>query len=221
MYQQIIKSRAIELRKQGYSYSYISKAISVPKPTLSEWLCKVPYSPNEHTIGVIGKARAASGVRKGEIKRATLENARLQALKDIGEISKRDLFMLGLGVYIGEGAKSYNITRIVNANPEIIRLSIRWFREACGIGLGNLKIRLHLYPDNNPEECLNFWSKQTSVPKSQFYKPIVDIRANKKMAKGGKLPYGTAHLLVVKLDNEKLGVKLHRLILAWMERVLC
>lgn len=221
MYQNNIKNKAIELRKDGYSYGYISKITSVPKSTLSEWLSRIPYYPNKHTIDVIGKARAASGARKSQLKKETLDSARLKAESDVGELSKRDLFMLGLGLYIGEGGKSHDITKMVNANPEMIKLSIRWFREICGVGLDNFKIRLHLYPDNDLNECLNFWSKQTGIPKSQFHPSVVDKRINKKMAKRGKLPHGTAHLLIVKKDNKELGVKLHRLILAWIERVLC
>lgn len=221
MHLQETKQKAIELRRKGYSYNYIARFVPVSKSTLSDWLGRIPFVPNQHTIETIGKARAASGAKKHLIKVASLEKAKLQAQKDIGELSKRDLFMLGLAIYIGEGGKSNDITRIVNADPRIIRLSIRWFVEICGVKLEQIKIRLYLYPDNNEQECINYWSKFTKIPVNQFHTSIIDRRENKKENKNGKLPFGTAHMSIVSLGNKNFGVNLHRLILAWIERVLC
>jgi transcriptional regulator with XRE-family HTH domain len=221
MHLQETKQKAIDLRKQGYSYNYIAKFVPVAKSTLSDWLTKIPFTPNQHTIETIGKALAVSGAKKHAIKLETLNRAKLQAEKDIGEISKRDLFMLGLAIYIGEGGKSFDITRVINADPRIIRLSIKWFMEICGVKIEQIKIRLFIYPDNDETECIEYWSNFTKIPKNQFYTSIIDRRENKKENKKGKLPFGTAHLAVRSLGDKKFGVNLHRLILAWIERVLC
>jgi len=221
MHLQETKQKAIDLRKQGYSYSYIAKFVPVAKSTLSDWLGKIPFTPNQHTIETIGKALAASGAKKHLLKLETLNKAKLQSEKDIGEISKRDLFMLGLAIYIGEGTKSFDITRVINADPRIIRLSIRWFIEICGVKMEQFKIRLFIYPDNNEKECIKYWSNFTKVPMNQFQTSVVDMRENKKENKKGKLPFGTAHLAVRSLGDKKFGVNLHRLILAWIDRVLC
>ncbi len=220
MYVYEVKQKALGLRKEGYSYSYISKLTQIPKSTLSEWLTNIDYSPNKYTLDTIGKARTASGLKKHLIKVKSLDSAKIRAEKDIGKLSKRDLFMLGLGVYIGEGTKSFDSTRITNADPKIIKFSIRWLKEICGLETKNLRIRIHLYPDNDEEKCVNFWSKETGIPISQFLKSIVDRRNNKKVNKRGKLPFGTAHLSLVGFRDKRFGVNLHRLILAWIDRVL-
>ena len=178
-----IKQKAVNLRKEGYSYTYISRSTNIAKSTLSGWLRNIPFKPNKYTINTIGKARVASGAKKHLIKIDSLKKAKIQAKKDIKNLSKRDLFMLGLGVYIGEGTKSYDITRIINANPKIIKLSVRWLKEICKLKTTNLRLRLHLYPDNNEKKSINFWSKETKIPINQFYKSVIDTRANKKMGK--------------------------------------
>ena len=221
MYVYEIKQKALELRKDGYSYNYISKITGVTKSTLSEWLSNVNYTPNKHTLDTIGKARAASGLKKHLLKVESLNRARAQAKKDIGDLSKRDLFMLGLGVYIGEGTKSFDGTRISNSNPKIIKFSIKWLKEICGLELVNLRIRIHLYPDNDEKICVNFWSKETGIPVNQFHKSIIDRRINKRISKMGKLPFDTAHLSIKGFRDKRFGVNLHRLILAWIEKVLC
>ena len=46
--------------------------------------------------------------------------ARAEAEEELGIISKRDLFMLGLGLYIGEGAKSISRVSIANSNSAVV-----------------------------------------------------------------------------------------------------
>ena len=54
-----------------------------------------------------------------------MQKAKEEARKEIGEITKRDLFMLGIGIYIGEGAKTFDIVRVINADPKIIKFTVR------------------------------------------------------------------------------------------------
>src|SRR3989344_4399304 len=118
---------AVTLRKEGFAYSHISEKTGLSKSTLSEWLSKIPYAPNQQTIERVGKAIAASNARKTQIRQEETEKVRRAAFLDIGKISKRDLFMFGLGLYLGEGSKTYEITRVVNSDPDVIRLAIAWF----------------------------------------------------------------------------------------------
>ena len=215
-----LKIKAINLRKQGYSYNLISEKIHISKSTLSDWLSTIPYKPNKEVVERIGSARAASGEAKHRLKLQSLEEAKKQAISDLGTINKRDLFMLGLGLYIGEGGKTQDILRIINADPRIMKLSVRWFKEVCGLSIKNFRIIIHLYPDNDRDECLNFWSKTTGIPLGQFGKTQIDRRQNKKLFKRGKLRYGTAHLTILSNGRREYGVSLMRRVLAWVDRVL-
>ena len=138
----------------------------------------------------------------------------------MGNLSDRDIMMLGLGIYIGEGSKTDGITRIINSDPKIIKFAVKWFITSFGVKTNQFRIRLHLYPDNNENECIEYWSKYTGIHKSQFFKPTIDRRINKKKSNYGKLPFGTAHMSVKGLKDERFGVYLHRLIIAWINRVL-
>lgn len=214
------RNKALGLRVSGYSYNYISEKTGISKSTLSGWLAKVPYTPNKETIERVGRARAASGASKHKLKVESFENAKKLAKKDIGKINRRDLFMLGLGVYIGEGTKFGDQVRVINSNPSIIRLSIKWFKRVCGLRESNFKIRLHIYPDNNEENCIKFWSEKVGLPKDSFRKTQIDLRKDKRMLKKGKLPFGTAHLEVKSNGKKEFGVFLGRRIRAWMDNVL-
>lgn len=214
-----IRERAQKLREKGYSYSYIAEKTGLSKSTLSYYLHDVPYTPNGSTIKAIGKARAQSGYTKAKMKQESYAKAEQLAQKDIGQLTSRDIFMLGLGVYIGEGSKTQDIIRVVNSDYRVIKLFIRWL---CDVGYTakHFTIRIHLYPDSNILESVAFWSQKTGIPKTQFQRPYIDKRIHKDMRRVGKHIYGTAHVTVRSNGTKDLGVLFSRRIGAWMEKVL-
>jgi hypothetical protein len=106
MVKELLHKKAVELRKAGYSYSYIKRKINVSKSTLCAWLSDLPYKRNQETIEVINRARLMANEAKRAIKIKSIMDAEGVAVKDIGKFTKRDLFMLGIGLYIGEGSKT-------------------------------------------------------------------------------------------------------------------
>ncbi len=220
MSKQDLKSKAISLRREGYSYSDIKKKINVSKSTLSLWLSSLPYIPNEYARQKIARARLISSNVKKKNRIDSINRAKEIARKDINNLTKRDLFMLGIGIYIGEGSKTHDIVRVSNSNPAIIRFMVVWFQKICGLDIKNLSIRLHVYPDNDLKECEQFWVRETGISTAQFLKPYIDVRINKKKSNGRKLSFGTAHLSIRSNGNDEFGVKLSRKICAWMDEVL-
>ncbi len=215
-----LREQALKLRKEGYSYRYIKDKVGVSLGTLSEWLFHVKFSPNQETLERIGKARVAAMLSKHKKKEEQIKRALSLAKKDIGSVTERDVFMLGLGIYIGEGSKTHNNIRVINADPRVIRFVIVWFKSKLQFKNENFRVRLHLYPDNNEEECLSFWSKKLNIPRSLFLKSQIDLREGKKSKKVRKLPYGTAHLSIRSNGNEEHGVFLARRIAGWIDEVL-
>jgi hypothetical protein len=125
-----------------------------------------------------------------------------------------------LGLYLGEGCKSYDIIRIINSDPKVVKLAVKWFKEILNLTDDNLMVLLHLYPDNNVKECLKFWSKTTGLPLSNFRKTHIDTRTGKSKLKKNKLPYGTAHISIVSRGDKDKGSRLFRRLLGWMDGVL-
>lgn len=214
-----LRLRAVHLRQQGWSYNVIEQRLGVSKSTLSHWLREIPYTPNAKMIDRINEGLRKSVLFKHKQRLKSIADARSIAKREIGKLSQRDLFLLGLGIYIGEGSKLYEEVRVINANPEVIRLAVKWFREICKIPLANFGLVIHIYPDNSKKAALKYWSKVSGVPVSQFGKMQIDIRTNKSRKKHRMLPYGTAHLKVKACGNPQFGVQLHRRIIGWIEAV--
>ncbi len=212
-----LKKKAIELRKQGYSYSYISSKLGVAKSTLSLWLKDISFIPNEATLNFISQGQKQVVEIKRADKAFSISTAIAYAEEKIGDISEKEFFLLGIGIYIGEGSKSHNFVRVVNSDPRIIRFMVKWFKKCFGLKGENFKVRIHTYPDTNEKETLSYWKKELDLPSDAFYTCSVDRRTNKKRTKEKILPHGTAHLSVVGKNG---GVLLHRKILASIDRVL-
>lgn len=213
------KQKAIQLRKQGHSYNMILDDIPVSKSTLSLWLSGIPFKPNEEV-----KRRTKAGLLKSSMKRhqvtlKSIKRARQDAEELVGQLTKRDLLMFGLGVYLGEGSKSDQNTRVINSDPRVIQLSILWLKQIFDITDNHFVMMLHLYPDCDEKKSLKYWQKVTGLPLSQFQKVQVDKRENKSSRKRRKLPHGTAHLRVKALGNSEFGVQLFRKIMSSIEVV--
>ena len=212
-----LKDRAVELRRRGWSYNVIADRLGVSKSALSDWLRKVPYTPNQAVIARIRAGPAKSAESKQRIRLQEITDLQVQAGREIGQLSRRDLWFLGLGLYLGEGSKLYEMVRVINSDPQIIKLSMRWFREVCGVPTANFSIAVHLYPDTPIKQAVQFWSRVTGVPQEQFERAQIDRREGKSARKQRFLPYGTAHIKIRSLGNRQLGVTLHRRIMGWID----
>ena len=214
----VIHNKALKLRKQGWSYNIISARLGVNKSTLSGWLKDAPYEPNSTVLKRIKAGPRISGERRHAKSVAEIAVIRLLADRELGNISKRDLMMLGIGLYIGEGGKTHLQTRFVNADENVVRIAMQWFREICLVPNENFRLTLHIYPDISDLRAKEYWSSVTGIPSMQFGKSYVDTRTSKKI-NIGKLPFGTAHITVYACGQKRFGVDLHQKILGWIGAV--
>lgn len=219
MHEVSIRELAVGLRRQGYAYPYISTKTGISKSTLSGWLADVKYTPNSETIASFGKARARASEKRTLLRQEAMRNIRAEASTELGAISTRDLLMFGLGLYMGEGSKTNGIVNVANADPQVMKSVVAWFK-ILGVTNEQFSARIFLYPDNNLEKSLHFWSRTTSIPKAQFHKPYIDRRGDKKLKKQGKLPFGTLHVRVRSGGRKEFGVHFSRRIQALNEILL-
>ncbi len=215
-----LKSEAIKMREAGYSYGMINEKIGVPKGTLSEWFKDKPFVPNKEVLKRIQYGPILNGQRRHDKKVEEVLRMRSVGREEIGQLSKRDFMMFGLGLYVGEGSKAFEDIQIANANPAVIKVMTRWFVEVLNMDLSNITLTMHLYPDNNEKEAKDFWQKTTGLPAGNFRKTYIDVRQNKSKFRKNKLPYGTAYIRIKSNGDPEKGVRLHRKLQGWMQAVL-
>lgn len=125
------------------------------------------------------------------------------------------LFGLGLGLYWGEGTKANkNTVRLGNSDPALVRQFIKFLSTCYGVKRSDLRFAIQIFTDISPDRTLDFWSRELSVPKSQFVKTIITPSRGKGTYRK-KLEYGvlTVYYCNTKLRNtlikelEMLGLK--------------
>lgn len=213
----LLRNEALKLRKSGFSYGMIKQKLGVSKSTLSNWLSGIPFTPSEALLDRVGKAKLKSAMYNHKLKMESISRMKTEAREEVGGLSARDIFMLGIGLYLGEGSKSTEEVRVSNADPTIINLGIRWLKDFAGLKDENFGLVVHGYPDHNPRDLKRYWSRKTGIPLTRFGKTIIDRRLNKSVLKNRKLPFGTAHLRIKKGTSELHVKGLHRKIIGWID----
>lgn len=183
-------------QKEGRSMLDIAKHFGVSIDVIA-------YAMRKHGIARRSLKEAAKWSFKN--KKMTFERKKIKGLKKI--TSEIILAML----YWGEGFKgnvSSKATTLdfANSDPEMIRLYIGSLRNLYKIDERKLRILLYCYSNQDILALINFWSRLTKIPKSQFTKPYIrtDSRANVRTMK-----YGMIH---VRYHDKKLLIEIKNLI---------
>ena len=168
---------AIQLRKKGGTYSEIKEVVRVSKSSLSLWLRNYPLTKKR--AGLVGLEKKHRQIEKFRntmrIKREKRLNDTYNNLKpDILPLSKRDLLIAGLFLYLGEGAKQTPGQILVsNTDPHIVKFVLYWYTNVLGIPKKNIKVNLQLYRNMDIKYELTFWSSLLEIPFSNFWKPYI------------------------------------------------
>lgn len=206
------KQKALIMRKKGMSYSQIKEKLKVSKSTLSGWLYDMPLSEER-----IRELRDNSPIRIEKYrntmrakKEARLKEVYKKVSKEIGNLSKRDLFLTGLFLYWGEGTKAQNSSVVLtNTDPNMLKFFIKWL-ELFSVRRKDLKIKLHLYSDMNTRKSLDFWSKELRIPISQFRKSYIKKTSLKSISYKNGFGKGTCCIVFENRDlweYIKMGLK--------------
>ena len=197
------KQQAVLLRNQGLSYREIQRAIAVSRGSLSRWLQGVTLTEDQHER----IHRKNLSIRQDFVAYNQRKHAEVQAKKretigrcaeEIGDITTRELLLVGIALYWAEGSKG-NLTSVVefvNADPAMIALMMRWFRWCCQVPEQKFRARIQLHDAAQLQKSEQFWSSLTGIPTQQFTKPILKLSPSSQRKRGNSLPYGTIHIRI-------------------------
>lgn len=163
-----LKRKAITLRQDGLTYSEILQVVPVAKSTLSEWLHSVSLA--KHQVQRLTEKKRLGALR-GAASRKTDRLARQTkimnlARAEIGEVSKRELWLMGTMLYWAEGTKEKSWktghqTAFTNSDPQMIKMFINWARLCLEIPVDELKLELYLHESHKERqrEHIFFWTE--------------------------------------------------------------
>ena len=210
------------LRRKGASIGVIADKLGVSKSTASLWCKDIALSKSQ--IDALHAGMKKAGTRAlllaAEKKRAerirNIERYSRRGARDVGRLSKRDLFILGLGLYWGEGYKNGSEeTAFTNSDPHMIRVFISWLERIYDVPKNTLifRISINKIHEKRIDSILRYWTDFLGVSKDQFTKPSFIQTPVKKIYKNNDQYYG---ILRVKARN---GVNLRRRILGSLDKL--
>ena len=174
-----IKPKAIELRKQGKTYSEICKELRyIPKSTLSGWFRGIDLS--EKDILRIKKLMVESGnmgrhlgaQRNRQKREDRLASIKINAETEYEKFKNESNFIAGLVLYLAEGSKKSESFMFMNSDYKLIQYMHRWVLDFGSKNILDIKFRLYIHELYADECCELFWSETLGVSQAQFLKTI-------------------------------------------------
>lgn len=214
------QGQAIKLRKNGSSISSIASSLNVSKSTVSMWCKEIALTERQlKKIATVSKHHATLGLlRAAEVQRSKrklcIEAQTKIGKEDVGALNRRDLFMVGLGLYWGEGyKKGSQELGFTNSDPLMLRVYILWLEQTYDISRHDLILRVSINDQHSArsEDVERYWSQILHVPRSQFTKTSFIRSASKKRYVNETVHFGTLRIKVRK------GTNLRRRILGSIE----
>ncbi len=161
------QDEARRLRAEAWTLDEIASALGCAKSSASLWTRGVEFDPKPRNRG--------NNVTKPHHlhlkKLAQIEECKAWANEALGNVSDRDLFMAGIGLYAGDGAKTGAEVRFANSNPGLVALHCRWFRTFFEVDESKMRFQLYLHEGLDLDAANEHWVGVTGIPSEQFYKP--------------------------------------------------
>lgn len=216
MHDPAVKTRAVQMRQEGRTLPEISKELCISKSTASLWLRHVVLSGDQ--ICRIHRRKSTPNYVAGNAACRKAKAVRWASYKNDAEktwevCSKDPAFLFGVALYIGEGYKaSMNSVGISSVDPRIIRKALNFFSR-IGVPEEKIKAWVSLHPWDDAVAAAKYWSKETGIPLTRFYRPQTESPKSSKFKYKNKWPNG---VLQVRAGHTESRVKLE----VWMTNAL-
>jgi len=210
----IEKDQARVLREQGHSMNEITRMLGVSKSSVSLWTGDIELTSRQRKR-LSERGRSVESVERRRTARLSNERAKRrvyfdEAVSEVQNISRDDLFFLGTALYWGEGSKTKRGTvDFTNADPRSVQVMMRFFKEVCGVPDRKFRGHVILYPHLNAQKAEHYWSRVSGIPLTQFHKTSMQHNIASKNKKDS-LPLGTFAIGIY-------DTVLYLRIMGWME----
>lgn len=166
------RERARALRHDGRSVPEIARELNIGRSTA--WLITKDIAWTPGPDGASRRAEAGRAywrVRNRQADRVSQREKFNWALR-AGELTDRELMLVGAAVYWAEGSKSKPWRRdesltFINSDPLMISLYLRWL-ELLGVDRSRWTFRLHIHETADVDAALQYWSEVVGVSEAEF-----------------------------------------------------
>ncbi|GGV52701.1 hypothetical protein GCM10010277_49600 [Streptomyces longisporoflavus] len=169
-----LRDRARELRLQGMTYDQIQVELGCSKGSISIWVRDLPKPERRRTreeASAIARRGWAGTMQRREEERQRIKET---ATGEIGALSDRELFLVGVGLYWAEGAKAKSHrpqerVDFINSDPHMIKVYLAWLR-LLGVDSERLRFHVAIHESADVPDAERFWADLVGAAPSAFGK---------------------------------------------------
>ncbi|MDG5802004.1 hypothetical protein P9869_04920 [Streptomyces ossamyceticus] len=209
-----LKAKARELRLKGWTYDQIQLELGCSRSSISLWVRDLPRPERKRTYEESAAIARRGWEAKLRIREEERQARKATAHSQIGSLTDRELFLVGVGLYWAEGSKSKPYARrecvtFVNSDPDVIALYMAWL-DLLGVERERMRFRVMIHETADVDAAERFWAALAQVDVGTFGKATMKKHNPKTMRKNVGDTYKGC--LVIKLLQ---GADLYQRIEGW------
>ncbi|MCD6435725.1 MAG: hypothetical protein J7L15_04995 [Clostridiales bacterium] len=202
MKNKLLKNKAENLRKSGYSLREISDKIGISKSTASIWSSDIIISDSgklrlqKIKEQAIQKTKDYKKEQKKQYFSEILQNCDVLIGKQTYSSKEFKIFLALL--FWGEGSKKERRLTFTNSDPAMIKSFLYLLRQSYKVEDEKLRAILHLHSYHDKKKQLDFWSKITKIRKDKiiiYNKEHTGKRKNNEYEGCISIRYGDVRIL--------------------------
>jgi transcriptional regulator with XRE-family HTH domain len=162
-----LRAKARELRLQGWTYDRIQTELGCSKSSISLWVRDLPKPTPRRTLEEQRELMNAGLARLRAEQDAEHHAIKLAATESVGELSDRELLLIGTALYWAEGSKAKphrrtEVLQFINSDPNVIRLFLRWL-ELLEVPRDRLTLRVSIHESADVEAAEKHWADVVGI----------------------------------------------------------
>ncbi|WP_433398502.1 hypothetical protein [Streptomyces sp. CA-146814] len=172
-----VRAKARELRLQGMTYDQIQVELGCSASSVSLWVRDLPKPERRRTreeSSAIGRRGWEATLQRRDAERQAQKQ---KASDEVGAMTDRELFLLGVGLYWAEGTKSkpyrtQERVTFVNSDPGMIEVFLDWLR-LLRVDDDRLRFHVLIHETADVAGAERFWADLTGARTAAFGKTSI------------------------------------------------
>lgn len=169
-----LQARARELRLQGWTYDQIQVELGCSKSSISLWVRDLPKPERRDSTEQAQLAARKRWEHELAVRDDERQRAKAAAASEIGQLSERELFLVGVGLYWAEGSKDKPYDRretvtFVNSDPGMIETFLRWL-DLLGVERDRVRYCVMIHESADVAGAERYWADLVNADRTAFHK---------------------------------------------------
>ncbi|MEU0300097.1 hypothetical protein ABZ252_11600 [Streptomyces sp. NPDC006175] len=215
-----LRAKARELRLQGMTYDQIQVKLGCSKGSISLWVRDLPKPVPSRSA--VEQARLAGRMRWDHelaVRDEERQRTKAAAKAEIGDLTDRELLLIGVGLYWSEGTKDKPYDRrenltFVNSDPGMIETYLAWLA-VVGVTPDRICFRVMIHETADVEAAERYWAELVGIDASALQKTTLKKHNPKTSRKNTGETYRGC--LVIRVAQ---GAELYRRVEGWWRGIV-